>query len=53
MLSTIGFSKIVVLNPGKLNYMLIGNQDQPDETNFNGTEITNSKDEKLLGLFIN
>ena len=43
----------MALNRGELNYMLIGNQDQPNKTNRNGTEIACSNDEKLLGLFIN
>ena len=39
----------MVLNPGKCHYMLIGNNDEPDKINLNGTGITNSNNEKLLG----
>ena len=42
----------MVLNPGKCYYMLIGNHDEVDKININGTQITSSINEKLLDVFI-
>ena len=42
----------MVLNPGKCYYMLIGNHDEPDKINLNGTEITSSNNETLLLVLI-
>ena len=39
-----------VINPGKYHYMLIGNHDEPDKANLNGTGITCSNNQKLLGV---
>ena len=41
-----------VINPGKYHYMLIGNHDAPDKANLNGTGITCSNNQKLLGVLI-
>ena len=42
----------MVLNPGKYHYRLNGNHDEPDKINLHRTEITNSNNEKLLGVLI-
>ena len=36
--------------PGKCYYMLIGNHEEPDKINLNGTEITCCNNEKLFGV---
>ena len=42
----------MVLNPGKCHDMLIGNHDEPDKININGTQILSSNNQKLLGVRI-
>ena len=39
-------------NPGKCHYMLIGNHDESNKINLNGTEITSSSNKKLHGVLI-
>ena len=36
--------------PGKCYYTLIGNHEEPDKINLNGTEITCCNNEKLFGV---
>ena len=45
-----GFVRIMVLNCGKCHYVLIGNHDEPDKINVNGTEITSCNNEKFLSV---
>ena len=42
----------MVFNPGKCDNMLIGNHDDPDKINLNGTEITSRNNKKFLGVCI-
>ena len=42
----------MIFNPGKCHYMLTSNHDKPEKINLNGTEITGSNKNKLLGVHI-
>ena len=43
---------LMVLNPGKCHYILIGNHDEPDKINLNIRENANNTNEKLLAVLI-
>ena len=42
----------MVFNPEECHCMLISSHEESDEINLNGTEITNSNNEKLLDVLI-
>ena len=46
------YENLMVLNPGKCHYILIGNHDEPDKTNLNIRENANNTNEKLLAVLI-
>ena len=46
------YENLMVLNPGKCHYILIGNHDEPDKINLNIRENANNTNEKLLAVLI-
>ena len=42
----------MIFNPRKCHYMLTSNHGKPEKINLNGTEITGSNKNKLLGVHI-
>ena len=46
------YENLMVLNPGKCHYILIGNHDEPDKINLNIRENANNNNEKLLAVLI-
>ena len=42
----------MVLNPGKCNYLVLGNRSNSDTINLNGTKLASKSYEKLLGILI-
>ena len=46
------YENLMVLNPGKYHYILIGNHDEPDKINLNIRENANNTNEKLLAVLI-
>ena len=42
----------MVLNPGKCQYLVLGNRSNSDTINLNGIKLASSSYEKLLGILI-
>ena len=42
----------MVLNPGKCQYLVLGNRSNSDTINLNGTKLASSSYEKLFGILI-
>ena len=46
------YENLMVLNPGKCHYILIGNHDEPDKINLNIRENASNNNEKPLAVLI-